>query len=159
MASALGRMCNRHRVFRSAGLQSFDVQQDVMVRETVAFARRLRRGETDAEALLWRHLRNRNFGSCKFRRQHPLGRFVIDFACAKRKVAIELDGGQHGERVAYDLMRTEELRRRGWMVMRFWNDDVLTKPELVLEEIGRLMGLFDGHHPGPLPQAGEGDRR
>jgi very-short-patch-repair endonuclease len=92
----------------------------------------------------------------RFRRQAPLGRYTVDFVCMDARLVVEVDGGQHAERTTEDQARTEYLARGGFRVLRFWNDDVLLRTELVLAEI--LEGLRLGSpHPGPLPQAGEGD--
>ncbi len=103
----------------------------------IAKARKLRQEMTDAEQLLWRLLRNRGVHNAKFRRQHPIGRYVLDFYCHEAKLAIELDGGQHAEpqREAYDRERTAWLARQGIEVLRFWDNEVLQQTEAVLESI------------------------
>jgi len=100
-------------------------------------ARALRRRPTDAEAKLWRALRGRQLAGAKFRRQHPIGGYVVDFYCERAKLAIELDGGQHLEpaRAAYDAERTRALERAGVRVLRFFDDDALARSEAVLESI------------------------
>lgn len=77
----------------------------------------------------------------KFRRQHPIGRYIVDFYCARAQLGIELDGGQHapGGQDHYDAARTQDLAARGIRVLRFWNHDVLQQPEEVLEEIWRRL--------------------
>jgi very-short-patch-repair endonuclease len=97
-------------------------------------ARRLRRDATDVERILWFALRDRLPG-WKFRRQHPIGRRIVDFACPERKLAIELDGGQHALREEADERRSVELARRGYRVIRFWNNEVLENLDGVLETI------------------------
>jgi very-short-patch-repair endonuclease len=97
--------------------------------------RRLRNDSTDAERHLWRHLRNRQLQGCKFRRQHPFGGFILDFACLERKLVIELDGGQHADETAYDLTRTQRLEQAGFVVLRFWNNEVFENVEGVVEVI------------------------
>src|SRR5271154_4774955 len=104
------------------------------LRPRTHIARRLRRDATDVERLLWRALRERVV-PWKFRRQHPIGRRVADFACPARKLVIELDGGQHGDREFADLNRSDELARYGYRVIRFWNNEVLENLEGVLETI------------------------
>src|SRR5436190_12475565 len=98
---------------------------------SLANRRALRREATDAEALLWSHLRARRLQGFKFRRQHPCGPYIIDFFCAERRVAIELDGGQHFEAaaLAYDQRRTGFLALRGLTVMRFTNDQLFLETE------------------------------
>lgn len=98
------------------------------------FARRLRRSMTDAEHRLWFHLRNRALMGCKFRRQHPVGPYVADFACIERGLIVEVDDGQHSNSHA-DEGRTGYLRSRGYRVLRFWNNDVLMRTDAVLEQI------------------------
>ena len=102
--------------------------------QLLAFARHLRRELTDAERLLWSLLRNRRFYGLKFRRQHPLGSFVLDFYCHEAKLAVELDGGQHNrpEKRFRDERRTSFLKKNGIKVARFWNHEVLQQTESVL---------------------------
>ena len=103
------------------------------------FARRLRRDQTDAEQTLWARLRNRQLGGWKFRRQVPLGKFVVDFACYDEKLVVELDGGQHGENPDDDAARTAWLEARGFRVLRFWNHEVLENLEGVLTTIAEVL--------------------
>ena len=128
-----------------------------MKKLNVARARELRRTNTDAEALLWRYLRNRGVHGCKFTRQEPIGSHIADFACRTRKLAIELDGRHHDSQQAHDRARTETLRSLGYRVVRFSNVDVLANVEGVVAEIGRLLSMMLPH-PNPLPK-GRGDRR
>jgi very-short-patch-repair endonuclease len=97
-------------------------------------ARQLRSSMTDAERRLWSILRSRQLAGYKFRRQHPAGPFILDFACVARRLAIEADGGQHAENDA-DQSRTAWLERQGWRVVRFWNNDILSNAEGVLTAI------------------------
>jgi very-short-patch-repair endonuclease len=119
-------------------------------------ARRLRRERTDAERRLWSHLRSRQLGEFKFKRQETIGLFVADFACVECKLIIEADGGQHGSE--RDEQRTAYLEALGWKVLRFWNDDILQNTDGVLTVIvvaceERVKGKPS---PCPLPHAGEG---
>ena len=98
-------------------------------------ARRLRRASTDAEQTLWARLRARRFQGVSFRRQEPIGDYIVDFVNHRRKLIIELDGGQHADDRAYDAHRTRWLESQGYRVLRFWNNDVLPDPEPVLEAI------------------------
>jgi very-short-patch-repair endonuclease len=98
-------------------------------------ARALRKSQTDAEAILWSRLRNRQMAGRKFRRQVPLLGYVADFASLDAKVIIELDGGQHAEQLEADEKRTRALEAVGFIVLRFWNADVLANLEGVLETI------------------------
>lgn len=100
-------------------------------------SRRLRRDATDAERLLWRYLKGRQLACHKFRRQLPIAGFIVDFACVEARLAIELDGGQYLDATEYDKRRTDRMETNGYRVLRFWNDDVLMRIELVLEEIMR----------------------
>jgi len=84
-------------------------------------ARELRQPQTPAEVKLWAHLRSRQIDGLKFRRQHPIDRFIIDFYCAEAKLCIEIDGDSHAEQAEYDQARTEYLNERGYTVMRFTN--------------------------------------
>lgn len=99
-------------------------------------ARKLRRDSTDAERALWRALRESGW-PWKFRRQHPIGRSVADFACPSRKLAIELDGGQHAQAANADARRSGDMARHGYRVIRFWNNDVLENLDGVMETIRR----------------------
>jgi very-short-patch-repair endonuclease len=98
-------------------------------------ARNLRSEPTAAERKMWSRLRNRRFLDLKFKRQFPIDRFVVDFVCLDAKLIIEVDGGQHGDRVASDANRTEVLESLGYLVLRFWNNDVFTNIDGVLELI------------------------
>jgi very-short-patch-repair endonuclease len=102
-------------------------------------ARRLRREQTDAERILWRHLRSRRTRGVKFRRQHPIRPYFTDFCSIERRLVIELDGGQHADRLLEDEVRTSFLRSRGYRVLRFWNDQVFADVDEVLEAIERLL--------------------
>ncbi|WP_194727015.1 endonuclease domain-containing protein [Noviherbaspirillum malthae] len=103
--------------------------------DLLRFAREMRTGMTDAEALMWKLLRNRRVADAKFRRQHPMGRFILDFYCDEKKLAVEIDGGQHADAVDYDQARDAWLRQSGVRVLRFWNNQVLTETEAVMEVI------------------------
>src|SRR6185312_7813563 len=116
--------------------------------------RALRRNSTDAERWLWRHLRNRNLGGLKFRRQVPLGSCIADFVCMEQRLVIELDGGQHLESES-DEARTRALQRGGFRALRFWNHDVLMQTDAVLEAILRAS---DSTHPYPSPASGRGEK-
>ena len=100
-------------------------------------ARALREGQTDAEALLWSRLRDRQLSGLKFRRQRPIGSYFADFACLEIGLVIELDGGQHtdGDSVVYDQKRSRDMASLGYQTLRFWNHDVLLQTEAVLEKI------------------------
>jgi very-short-patch-repair endonuclease len=112
--------------------------------------RTLRRNATDAEAVLWYELRNRQIGGFKFRRRHPCGPYIVDFYCAERKLAIELDGGQHFTLAAqaYDARRSRYLRKHGIEILRFQTDLVFREGPELLEEIARALGIGC---PSPRP--------
>jgi len=103
-------------------------------------ARQLRRKATDAERLLWKHLRMRQLGTFKFRRQQPIGPYIVDFICLEQRLTIELDGGQHTDQIEYDEKRSAWLEERGYRVLRYWNHDVLKTPEVVMADILEKLG-------------------
>lgn len=102
--------------------------------DSLTFSRQLRRNATEAERRLWRYLRNRRMGGAKFRRQVPLGPYIVDFLCIEAALVIEVDGGQHAESEA-DLVRDAWLREQGFAILRFWNRQVLAETRTVLETI------------------------
>jgi len=118
--------------------------------ELAARAAALRQGATDAESLLWRLLRSRQLGGAKFRRQHVLGPYIVDFCCLEGRVCVEVDGGQHAEdeTAEYDAQRDGYLRTRGFRVLRFWNHDVLTETQAVLETVWDAMFGADPSRDG-----------
>lgn len=99
----------------------------------------LRRQSTDAERLLWRHLRDRRLSGFKFRRQYRVPPFIVDFVCRDAMMVIEVDGGQHGQSADYDEARTTFLNKRGFRVLRFWNNAVLENTTAVLEAINEAL--------------------
>jgi very-short-patch-repair endonuclease len=107
----------------------------------LAFARKLRQSQTDAEKALWARLRSKQLQGVKFRRQQPLGSYIVDFVSFERKIIIEIDGGQHNEREARkrDGARAAWLKGRGYHVLRFWNNEVLRNMEGVLEKIVEVL--------------------
>jgi len=117
-------------------------------------AREMRHPQTPAEATLWRAIRNRNLGY-KFRRQHPINRFIIDFYCAQAKLCIELDGESHleADQMEYDAARTEFLEYLGYKVIRFTNNDVRYTLNAVVDEIARVI---ESRLSSPSPLKGEG---
>lgn len=102
-------------------------------------ARRMRRLPTDAERKLWLALRGGRLDGWKFRRQHPVPPYILDFACVEARTGVEVDGGQHAESEA-EARRDAFLARTGWRVLRFWNPDVLTDIDGVLETIAAALG-------------------
>ena len=112
------------------------------------FARQLRGNPTDAERTLWRQLRLRQLNGHKFRRQHAVGAYIVDFACVERKLAVELDGSQHAKMINYDATRTIALEAQGYRVLRFWNNDVFGNMNGILTVI--LAALEATHPSQPL---------
>ena len=108
------------------------------------FARTLRAGATDAEIKLWQLLRSRRLASMKFRRQVPIGPWIVDFVSFEQRLIVEADGSQHAESED-DKRRDGDLSERGFRVLRFWNNDILMRPQAVLDMI------FDAAAPSPSP--------
>jgi very-short-patch-repair endonuclease len=116
----------------------------------ISLARELRHRQTDAEKALWARLKNRQLDGVKFRRQQPLGPYIVDFASLERRIIVEVDGGQHNEPSSFpfeeegrgrerDGERTAWLKKRGYQVLRFWNNEVLMNMEAVLQRIMEVM--------------------
>ena len=110
-------------------------------------ARNLRQNLTDAERALWNLLRDRRLSDHKFRRQVPIGRYIVDFVCYRSKLVIEVDGGQHQGQAQYDDARTSRLESEGFTILRFWNNDVLVNRAGVLEIITSALE----QRPSPSP--------
>jgi very-short-patch-repair endonuclease len=115
-------------------------------------AKLLRKNFTDTERLLWKYLRAKQMEGCKFRRQEPMGSYIVDFVCPEKRLIIEVDGGQHSVEQERDSERDSWLEGHGYKVLRFWNNEVLTNTEGILEVIRYYL-----NHPPlyPLP-SGEG---
>jgi very-short-patch-repair endonuclease len=112
----------------------------------------LRRAQTDSEIRLWKLLRAKRLEGWKFRRQYPIGNYIVDFACPSARLIVEADGGQHAEN-AYDARRDAWLASQGWRVIRFWNHHILNDTESVLTAVyTALLGPL----PNPSPIKGEG---
>ncbi|MBI5903410.1 MAG: endonuclease domain-containing protein [Deltaproteobacteria bacterium] len=110
-----------------------------MVARITLLAKNLRKAPTDAEKLLWKHLRLKQAEGFKFRRQSPVGNYIADFACFEKKLIIEVDGGQHADSVK-DKKRDRWFKENGFKILRFWNNEVLDNTEGVLEVIrGELL--------------------
>lgn len=116
-------------------------------------ARALRDDMPDAERRLWGAVRGKQLYGCRFRRQHPIGKYIADFACIDKKLVIELDGWQHQEQTAYDANRTVFLQAQGWQVLRFWNNDVLNNLDGVLAHIADVLAYCP--HPSLPPARGK----
>jgi very-short-patch-repair endonuclease len=104
-------------------------------------ARALRRSDTPPEQLVWLALRNKQIGGMKFRRQHPIGPFVVDFYCHDVKLVVEVDGMSHDDKVVEDAARTAFLANQGLRVLRVTNDDVMHDLDAVTREIAKLCGV------------------
>ncbi|OGX35798.1 MAG: hypothetical protein A3C36_01365, partial [Omnitrophica WOR_2 bacterium RIFCSPHIGHO2_02_FULL_52_10] len=113
-----------------------------MKKESTTLARALRNDATEAEKHLWYVLRGKNLG-VKFRRQAAIGQYIVDFVCFERRLIVEVDGGQHAEN-RQDKVRDKWLEKEGFVVLRFWNSEVLGNREGVVEKIR-------GHLKIPLP--------
>jgi len=118
-------------------------------RRSIKRAKVLRRRMTDAEVILWSRLRRRSFGEFRFRRQHPIGPYIADFACPLQRLIVEVDGGTHSTNteLSHDRRRDAYLTSRGWRVFRVTNDDVYKRIDIVLEGICL-------HMPPPRPGGG-----
>ncbi len=118
--------------------------------------RKLRNDPTDAERELWQHLRGRQIDGAKFRRQHPFGNYILDFASLERQIVVELDGGQHAEAANYDSERTKALEQAGFTVLRFWNHEVFENLEGVMQVIWSAARTRRNPSPPNPPLEGEG---
>ncbi len=117
----------------------------------IQFAKTLRQSMTDAEHCLWKHLRAHRLRGAKFKRQQALGPYVVDFVCFEANLVIEVDGGQHQESET-DRTRDAWLRRQGFFVLRFWNNEALKQTAAVLEKIAEHLPPL----PNPSPAKGRG---
>ena len=97
--------------------------------EAIQRAKKLRKKSTNAETILWSRLRDRRFNKLKFKRQQPIGSYIVDFCCKAANLIIELDGGQHNseKKIEYDQQRTDYLENQGFKVIRFWNSEISYK--------------------------------
>jgi very-short-patch-repair endonuclease len=123
-------------------------------------ARKLRRKQTKAEQALWFLLRDRRFDGFKFRRQYPVGPYILDFYCPQAQMAIELDGGGHniGSQKQYDQKRTDFLTSAGIRVLRFWNNQVFREMEAVRTVVFNSLQNFSNVNPSPLVPLPQGER-
>ena len=117
--------------------------------DNLANAKVMCSAQTPAEQRMWYHLRAHRFLGLKFKRQKPIGPYVVDFICLEQHLVIEVDGAQHGDQVTYDRQRDHWLAAQGLTVLRFWNHDVLNRPEAVLEQIRLIVEAPSP--PAPLP--------
>ena len=123
-------------------------------KNTIKRAKALRRRMTDAEVIIWSRLRGRFFGDFRFRRQHPIGPYIADFACVMHRLVIEIGGDTHSteREIDHDRRREGYLKTRGWFVFRVTNEDVYRRLDMVLEGIAL-------HMPPPRPMGGVGLRK
>jgi very-short-patch-repair endonuclease len=112
-------------------------QEMSKIRKSTSFSRNLRQKQTVAESDLWKRLKSKQLEGIKFRRQQPIGPYIVDFVSFERKIVVEVDGGQHNdkERMEKDEKRTRWLEGEGFQVLRFWNNDVLTNIEGIIDGI------------------------
>ncbi len=111
------------------------------LRMTIERAKQLRKNSIDSERALWRVLRSRQLGGHKFRRQQPLGPFIVDFVCLEARLVVEVDGGQHNHEgtVVYDAKRTAWLQNQKFRVLRFWDHEVLKQLDSVCDAIEKAL--------------------
>ena len=126
-------------------------------RKRLPNARALRRNFTDAEQKFWLQVKDRRLEAHKFRRQVPIGPYIVDFLCLEKHLVIELDGGQHNENRAKDEQRTRYLERQGFRVVRFWNNEMLPNMPGVLEVVLVHLSRRSAEPPRPVGEGrGEG---
>jgi len=126
------------------------VQNRIHHRQSTINARELRQSQTDAEKVMWHHLKAKRFHGLKFKRQHPVGPFIADFICIEAGLIVEIDGSQHCEN-AKDEQRTAFLNKQGYQVVRFWNNDVLKNTEAVLSSLSLTLSHFVGEGTSTAP--------
>ena len=126
------------------------IETNLKKRNTIAVAKKFRINSTDTEKYLWKYLRGKQHEGFKFRRQHPIGKYIVDFINLERKIIIEVDGGQHLKNKK-DKLRDIWLKEQGYEVLRFWDNEVLTNIEGVLELIREKLSS-----PSPQPSPSEG---
>lgn len=130
------------------------MQDRVRHRQSTIRARDLRQSQTEAEKVIWHHLKAKRFLGLKFKRQHPIGPYFPDFVCLEQKLVIEIDGGQHSENTK-DVTRTKYLEKEGYTVIRFWNNDVLGNIDGLLSSLSLTLS----RHAGEGTKAARDDKR
>ena len=119
-------------------------------------AKNLRKNITDSEYKLWKILKNRNFKGFKYRRQHPIGKYIVDFACLGSMLIIEIDGLHHQEQYNSDEKRSNDLKKMGFTILRFWNKDLADDFEnvriAIYSRLQRNTPSIMTPHPAPLPK-------
>ena len=122
----------------------------------INLARTLRKNLTDAEQCLWRRINRRQIDGAKFRRQQPIGQYIVDFVCFERQIILEIDGGHHALQHAKDEQRSRWLETQGFCILRFWNNEVLAETEAVVQAIYQLViQRATSPHPSLPPQGGK----
>ncbi len=116
----------------------------------ITFAKTLRKQATDTEHLLWLYLRAKRFAGLKFRRQEPIGKYIVDFVCYTKRIIIECDGSQHLSNVEKDLIRDQWFEAQGYRILRFWDNEILKNIDVVLEKIYQVYESIT-LPPNPLP--------
>ena len=116
----------------------------------LARARVMRHEPTDAERVLWRLLRAKRLAGSKWRRQQPIGHYIVDFICLEARLIVEADGSEHLDST-HDARRDAWLRQQGFKLLRFWNNDVLARTDAVLDTILSTLNGGAGVSPTPLP--------
>jgi very-short-patch-repair endonuclease len=124
-------------------------------KKLLPLAQTLRKTPTDAEQHLWNHLRNKQLFDLKFRRQQPMGHYIVDFVCFQKRIIIEVDGGQHAENKRKDTQRDSWLRQNGFKILHFWNNDILKNIDGVLEVIAQESIV----HPPLTPPIKGGEKK
>jgi len=125
-----------------------------MKEQLIRFAKSMRRQPTNAEAIIWATLRGARMQGFKFKRQQPIGAYIVDFVCFECGLVVEIDGGQHADDVSADQYRTQWLQSQGFRVLRFWNNEVIERRDDVLESIIRALREYPS--PQPLSHKGRG---
>ena len=125
-----------------------------MKERLLKFAKRMRHQPTNAETLIWTALRGARLQGFKFKRQQPIGPYIVDFVCFEHTLIIEIDGGQHGDEVSADQARSNWLQAQGFTVLRFWNNEVIERKGDVMESIIRALREYPS--PQPLSHKGRG---
>jgi len=151
-----GVVCEDRRPYGSASLSPSGGEGRVrgaVCEDLRPYARKLRHAQTDAERRMWMLLRDRRLSGFKFRRQHPIGAYVVDFCCAEARLIIEIDGGHHASDQNADATRSRVLEVQGYRVLRFWNNEVLGNTAGVLHQI---LEALTAPHP-PLSPEGRGE--
>ncbi|WP_370180282.1 endonuclease domain-containing protein [Alteriqipengyuania sp.] len=120
--------------------------------DTLSHAKEMRQAPTDAERRLWSRLRAKRLNGWKFRRQQPIGRFIVDFVCYEARLIVEVDGSQHADK-QHDKMRDKWLSSQGFRVLRFWNNQVMENEDGVVTAIAAAL---QPPLPNPSPARGEG---